>query len=73
MNYAAIWHRPSSEYAFALDDTHYVFRLRAWDVKMYRFLRYRSYPALVNWMPFRLQGKVTTLGYRFYRRKLKCS
>ena len=29
MNYAAIWHRPSSEYAFALDDTHYVFRLRA--------------------------------------------
>ena len=29
MNYAAIFHRPSSEYAFALDDTHYVFRLRA--------------------------------------------
>ena len=47
--------------------------LRAWDEKMYRFLRYRSYPALVNWMPFRWQGEVTTLGYRFYRRKLKCS
>ncbi|MCI6038990.1 MAG: glycoside hydrolase family 13 protein [Clostridiales bacterium] len=29
MNNAAIFHRPSSEYAFALDDTHYVFRLRA--------------------------------------------
>ena len=39
--------------------------LRAWDEKMYRFLRYRSYPALVNWMPFRWQGEVTTLGYRF--------
>lgn len=47
--------------------------LRAWDEKLYRFLRYRSYPALVNWMPFRLQGKATTLGYKFYRRKLKCS
>lgn len=29
MHYAAIFHRPESEYAFALDDTHYVFRLRA--------------------------------------------
>ena len=28
MNPAAIYHRPLSEYAFALDDTHYVFRLR---------------------------------------------
>ena len=47
--------------------------LRAWDEEMYRFLRYRSYPALVNWMPFRLQGAATTLGYKFYRRKLSCS
>ena len=28
MNPAAIFHRPMSEYAFALDDTHYIFRLR---------------------------------------------
>ena len=28
MNPATIFHRPLSEYAFALDDTHYVFRLR---------------------------------------------
>ena len=28
MNPATIYHRPLSEYAFALDDTHYVFRLR---------------------------------------------
>lgn len=29
MNPATIFHRPMSEYAFALDDTHYIFRLRA--------------------------------------------
>lgn len=28
MNTATIFHRPMSEYAFALDDTHYIFRLR---------------------------------------------
>lgn len=28
MNPASIFHRPMSEYAFALDDTHYIFRLR---------------------------------------------
>lgn len=28
MNPATIFHRPISEYAFALDDTHYIFRLR---------------------------------------------
>lgn len=28
MNPATIFHRPMSEYAFALDDTHYIFRLR---------------------------------------------
>lgn len=28
MNPATIFHRPLSEYAFALDDTHYIFRLR---------------------------------------------
>ena len=28
MNPSTIFHRPLSEYAFATDDTHYVFRLR---------------------------------------------
>ena len=28
MNPATIFHRPLSEYAFAADDSHYVFRLR---------------------------------------------
>ena len=28
MNYSAIFHRPMSEYAQALDETHYIFRLR---------------------------------------------
>ena len=28
MNYSAIFHRPMSEYAHALDETHYIFRLR---------------------------------------------
>ena len=28
MNPSTIYHRPRSEFAFALDDTHYVFRLR---------------------------------------------
>lgn len=43
------------------------------DPKMYRYLRYQAYPSLVNWMPFRLQGKVTVMGYKFFRRKLCCS
>ena len=28
MNYSAIFHRPMSEYAHAVDDTHYIFRLK---------------------------------------------
>lgn len=47
--------------------------IRERDKKLYRFLRYRSYPALVAWMPFGLQGKATMLGYKFFRKKLKCS
>lgn len=47
--------------------------IRKKDIRLYRFLRYRSYPALVGWLPFRMQGKVTVLGYRYFRAKLKCS
>ena len=43
------------------------------DKKMFKYLCFHSYPVLVDWMPFRLQGKVTLLGYRFFRKKLKCS
>ena len=47
--------------------------LRAHDKKMCRYLKHRTYPALVHWLPFRLQGVVTELGYRFFRAKIKCS
>ena len=46
--------------------------IREKDRRMYRYLR-RTYPMLVNWMPFRLKGKVMFLGYRYFRAKLKCS
>ncbi|MGN0805013.1 MAG: glycosyltransferase family 2 protein [Candidatus Coproplasma sp.] len=47
--------------------------LKVNDKKLFKYLCYRSYSVLVNWLPFRLQGKVTLLGYRFFRRRLKCS
>lgn len=43
------------------------------DKKMYNFLRHFSYTSLVNWMPFRMCGSVTVLGYRYYRRRINCS
>ena len=43
------------------------------DRKLYRYLKYNTYPAIVDWMPFRMQGKATLLGYKFFRAKLKCS
>ena len=46
--------------------------IRTRDRKMYRFLR-RSYPALVDWMPFKMRGRVLFGGYMYYRKKLKCS
>ncbi len=47
--------------------------LKARDKKMYGYLRHRSYPALVNWMPFRMRGGFMMLGYKFFRAVLKCS
>lgn len=47
--------------------------VRERDIKMYRYLKFKTYPALVNWMPFRMKGKVMFLGYKFFRAKLKCS
>lgn len=46
--------------------------VRERDGQMYAFLR-RSYPALVNWLPFRLRGRVMVAGYLYYSKKIKCS
>ena len=46
--------------------------VRERDGQMYAYLR-RSYPALVNWLPFRLRGRVMVAGYLYYSKKIKCS
>ena len=38
--------------------------IRQKDPKMYNYLSYRSLPALVKWMPWRMRGKVMYLGYQ---------
>lgn len=43
------------------------------DAKLYKYLKYHTYTSIVNWLPFKLQGKATWLGYKFFRKKLKCS
>jgi len=43
------------------------------DIKMYRYLRYRAYPGIVDWMPYKLQSCVTLAGYKVVKRKIKCS
>lgn len=43
------------------------------DKKLYSYLKYHTYTSIVNWLPFKLQGKATWLGYKFFRKKLKCS
>ncbi len=35
------------------------------DKKLYDKLRFRSLPALISWMPFGMQGAVSTFGYKF--------
>ena len=47
--------------------------IRTRDAKLFRFLSRRTYPALVYFLPFRLQGLTTELGYRFFRERIKCS
>lgn len=45
-------------------------RLKKKDIKLYRKLRFRGYPALIYLFgPFK--GKVLVLGYKYYRKKLK--
>lgn len=48
-------------------------RIKQVDKKTYKYLYYRSYPALINWLSFAVQGKITYIGYCFFKRKLNCS
>jgi DMSO/TMAO reductase YedYZ molybdopterin-dependent catalytic subunit len=41
------------------------------DYKLYRFLRWRSMPVVVNCLPWRLRGTVMTTGYKILRRRIK--
>lgn len=43
------------------------------DRKLYRYLKYNAYPVMVDWMPFKMQGKTMLAGYKFFRAVLKCS
>ena len=43
------------------------------DRKLYRYLKYTAYPVMVDWMPFKMQGKTMLAGYKFFRAVLKCS
>lgn len=45
--------------------------LKQTDIKMYKYLRYRSYNTFVNYMPFRLKGYVMLKGYLYYAKKIK--
>lgn len=47
--------------------------IKAQDKKLYRYLKYNTYPVIVDWMPFKMQGKTMLMGYKFFRAKLKCS
>ncbi|MDD4090588.1 MAG: glycosyltransferase family 2 protein [Acholeplasmataceae bacterium] len=45
--------------------------LKANDPKMYRFLKYRSYNVVVNFLPWRIKGFVMVRGYQHLARKIK--
>ncbi len=45
--------------------------LKAYDKKMYHFLKYRSYNTLVTFLPFRLKGFVMMQSYLHLTRKIK--
>ena len=41
------------------------------DPKLYGKLRYRSMPAIIAWMPFKMMGVVSTIGYKFLCKVVK--
>jgi len=45
--------------------------LKIKDYPMYRFLRWRAMPIVVNCLPWRLRGIVMTAGYKVLRRRIK--
>ena len=47
--------------------------IKSRDKKLYRYLKYNTYPVIVDWMPFKLQGRTMLMGYKFFRAVLKCS
>lgn len=44
--------------------------IKSRDKKLYRKLRYRSYPAIVNFMPWRFRGFVMGIGYDMFCRRI---
>lgn len=46
-------------------------KLKKHDKKMYSYLKFRTYPAVVNWMPWRLRGAVMVKGYKVLCKKYK--
>ena len=53
----------------ALTDLWSFLKLR--DPDLYRFLRWRAMPIIVNYLPWRLRGWIMTAGYKVLRRRLK--
>lgn len=45
--------------------------LKTNDIKMYRFLKYRSYNTLVNFLPWKIKGYIMTKSYLHLRKTLK--
>jgi len=45
--------------------------LKKRDIKMYRFLRYRSYNTFINFLPWHLKGWITTKIYLYLAKKIK--
>lgn len=41
------------------------------DRSLYRFLRWRAMPTIVNYLPWRLRGLIMTAGYRVLQRRIK--
>lgn len=45
--------------------------LKVRDYELYRFLRWRSMPLSVNYLPWRLRGFLMTVGYKILQRRIK--
>lgn len=45
--------------------------LKKRDQKLYRKIRYRSYPAIVSWLPWKLRSRVMVLGYKILCKVMK--